>query len=144
MGVAGTEGTVSPVLIRVVVVGAHLVGQPLHHQLTDRGATLVDRTTTAPRYRLYALAGTTPPKPGLRRVASGGAAIEVEVWELPAEGFGTFVAAVPPPLGIGKIELADGRWECGFICEEHGFVDATDITHLGGWRAFLEGGAVGT
>jgi len=129
--------------VRVAVVGAHLDGQPLNHQLTDRGATFVERTTTAAAYRLYALAGTTPPKPGLRRVPSGGATIEVEVWELPADGFGTFVAEIPPPLGIGKVELADGRWECGFVCEEIGFVDATDITHLGGWRAYLDGGSAG-
>ena len=126
-----------PDSIEVTVVGAHLSGMPLNRQLTDRGARLVRRTTTAPRYRLYALAGTTPPKPGLRRDPNG-AELEVEVWEMPTTAFGSFVALIPHPLGIGTIELADGSWVKGFICEEEGLEGALDITHLGGWRAYIQ------
>ncbi|XOZ34581.1 allophanate hydrolase [Halomonadaceae bacterium KBTZ08] len=121
--------------IQVTVVGAHLDGMALNPQLTERGARLVSRTTTAPCYRLYALAGTTPPKPGLRRDPTG-AALEVEVWEMPTDRFGSFVSLIPHPLGMGTVELADGSWRKGFICEEAGLEGATDITHLGGWRAY--------
>lgn len=123
----------------LAVVGAHLAGQPLHHQLADRNATLVAATTTAPRYRLHALA-TEPPKPGLVRVGPGheeeGATIEVEVWELDPADFGTFVAEVPPPLAIGTIELADDTWVSGFVCEPWALEGAPDITGFGGWRAY--------
>ena len=128
--------------IRLVVVGAHLSGQPLNHQLTDLGARLVATTRTASCYRFYALE-TLPPKPGLVRVApdgGGAAAIEAEVWELTAEAFGAFVDAVPSPLVIGRVLLDDGSDVAGFLCEpiavSSGF-GATDITHLGGWRAYL-------
>jgi allophanate hydrolase len=127
-------------MIDLAVCGAHLQGQPLNGQLTSRGATLVARTTTAPTYRLYALA-TTPPKPGLVRVSEGGAAIEVEVWALDAAGFGTFVDEVPAPLAIGTVELADGTSVKGFVCEPIAIVDApehvVEITAFGGWRAWL-------
>ena len=129
-GGPGTE-TVS-----LAVVGAHLHGQPLNDQLLSRGATLAARTTTAPHYRLVALANTTPPKPGLFRVA-GGSPIEVEVWDVPVAEFGSFVAGVPAPLAIGKLELADGSWVSGFVCESIGLEDADDITQFGGWRAYL-------
>ena len=123
---------------QVAVVGAHLRGQPLNGQLTDRGAELVATTTTAARYRLHLLDGGPPLRPGLERVDDGdGAAIEVEVWTLDAAALGAFTAAVPPPLGIGSVELADGRWVKGFICEPLGLRTATDITRHGGWRAFL-------
>jgi allophanate hydrolase len=123
--------------IHLVVCGAHLEGQPLHHQLSERRARLVARTATAPRYRMHELA-TDPPKPGLVRVPPGqGASIEVEVWALEATGFGSFVAAVPPPLTIGTVELADGTWAKGFLCEGHALAGTTDITHRGGWRAWL-------
>lgn len=123
--------------IHLVVCGAHLEGQPLHHQLEQRRARLVARTATAPRYRMHELA-TDPPKPGLLRVPHGqGASIEVEVWALDATSFGTFVAAVPPPLTIGTVELADGSWAKGFLCEGHALAGTTDITHRGGWRAWL-------
>ena len=102
---------------RVVVVGAHLAGQPLNHQLTARRAVLGRLTTTAPSYRLYALAGTVPPKPGLVRVADGGAAIEVELWAITPAALGSFLLDVPPPLAIGTVELADGSWWKGFVCE---------------------------
>jgi allophanate hydrolase len=123
--------------IPLAVVGAHLTGQPLHHQLTERDARLVTTTTTDRAYRLYAL-HTEPPKPGLRRVTDGsGAAIEVEVWEMDAAHFGTFVAAVPPPLAIGTITLADGSEVPGFVCEPHALEGADEITTYGGWRSYL-------
>jgi allophanate hydrolase len=123
--------------VQVAVVGAHLAGQPLNWQLLERGARKVASTRTAPRYRLYALRNTTPPKPGLARVERDGVAIAVEVWELPLRRFGEFVAEIPQPLGIGTLELADGRWVKGFICEPAAIADATDISVFGGWRAYL-------
>lgn len=128
--------------IPLAVVGAHLSGQPLNHQLTDRSAALVATTTTASRYRLHALE-TDPPKPGLVRVGStdpDGAEVEVEVWELEPAAFGSFVAEVPPPLAIGKIELADGSWVSGFVCEPWALQGAPDITAFGGWRAYRASG----
>ena len=124
--------------LRVVVCGAHLKGLPLNHQLTSRGAQLIERTVSSPHYKLYALAGGPPFRPGMVRVAQGGAAIEVEVWELPAAELGTFLAGIPTPLGLGKVTLADGRQETGFICEPSGIEGATDISHFGGWRRYLE------
>ena len=121
----------------LAVVGAHLRGQPLNHELTDRGAELVERTRTAPCYRLYRLDGGPPLRPGLDRVGRGGAAIEVEVWSLDDAGLGGLTAGVAPPLGIGSLELADGRWVKGFVCEPYGLADATDITSHGGWRDYL-------
>jgi allophanate hydrolase len=123
--------------IRLVVCGAHLQGLALNPQLTARGARLIAATRTATRYRLYALAGGPPRRPGLVRVASGGAAIAVEVWELPLAELGGFVAAIPAPLGIGTVELEDGTWHKGFICEPCALEDAVDITACGGWRAWL-------
>jgi allophanate hydrolase len=123
-------------VILLAVVGAHLRGQPLNHQLTDRGATLVSSTRTAPVYRLYAL-DTDPPKPGLLRVEEGeGASIEVEVWQLASDAFGSFVDAIPAPLGIGRVVLEDGTDVAGFLCEPFALAAATDITASGGWRAY--------
>jgi allophanate hydrolase len=128
--------------LRLAVVGAHLSGLPLNSQLTERGATLVAATTTAPHYRLYALPGTTPPKPGLQRVGHGeaqaGAAIAVEVWAMPQAAVGSFLALIPAPLGLGSIELADGSPVHGFLCEAHALVGAVDISAHGGWRAYLK------
>jgi allophanate hydrolase len=124
-------------LIRLVVCGAHLQSLPLNHQLTERGARLVAATRTAPCYRLFALAGGPPQRPGLVRTATGGAAIEVELWELPLAELGGFVAGIPAPLGIGTVELEDGTWHKGFICEPCALEDAVDITAWGGWRAWL-------
>jgi allophanate hydrolase len=121
----------------LVVVGAHLSGQPLNHQLVERRAVLLQRTTTAAHYRLFALAGTSPAKPGLVRAVSGGAAIEVEVWGLDVAAFGSFVHAVPPPLCIGTVELADGTQHHGFLCEPWALDGATEITEHGGWRTYL-------
>jgi allophanate hydrolase len=122
--------------IRIAVVGAHLSGLPLNFQLTQRRARLVETTQTAPNYRCYALPDGK--RPGLIKVAEGGAAIECEVWEMPASQFGAFVAGIPAPLGIGKLELADGATVNGFICESLGVIDALDITEYGGWRAWLQ------
>lgn len=124
--------------VPLAVVGAHLSGQPLNQELLGREATLVQRTKTAQAYRLHAL-DTVPPKPGLVRVAAGeaGCAIEVEVWSMPVGGFGSFVAAVPAPLAIGKVELDDGSWVAGFVCEPAALVGAPDISSFGGWRRYL-------
>jgi allophanate hydrolase len=124
--------------LQIAVVGAHLQGQPLNHQLTDRGAQLVRSTKTAPTYRLYALA-TSPPKPGLVRVDmddTRGAAIDIELWQLDAAAFGDFVAQVPAPMCIGQVTLADATDVPGFLCEPIALEDATEITHFGGWRAY--------
>ncbi len=121
--------------VRVAVVGAHLSGLPLNGQLRERRARLVATTATAPAYRLYALADGR--RPGLVRVDGDGAAIACEVWDMPLEHFGSFVAGIPAPLGIGRLELADGSWVSGFICEPIGIADARDITAYGGWRAWL-------
>ena len=123
--------------LRLVVCGAHLEGLPLNWQLTARGARLLERTVSSPHYRLYALAGGPPARPGMVRVASGGCSIDVEVWELPASELGSFVAGIAAPLGLGKLELGDGRRETGFICEPCGLEGARDISHFGGWRQFL-------
>jgi allophanate hydrolase len=123
--------------IQVAVCGAHMQGLPLNHQLLERGAALLQRTTTSSQYRLYALSGGPPYRPGLIAVDSHGAAIEVEVWSVPAHAFGSFVANIPAPLGIGKITLADNRQVSGFLCEAHALSSARDITSFGGWRAFI-------
>jgi allophanate hydrolase len=127
--------------IPVAVVGAHLTGQPLNGQLTATGGRLVRTARTADCYRLYALGDTTPPKPGLVRVAPGtGGFIEVEVWSLNPAAFGSFVAAIPPPLGIGTLALSDGSSVKGFLCESVALQEARDITAFGGWRAYLSNG----
>lgn len=123
--------------LELAVVGAHLRGMPLHHQLEERGCRLIRRATTAPCYRLYALAEATPPKPGLVRVADGGTAIELELYEMPLDAVGSFLASIPPPLGLGSVELDDHRWVKGFICEPAGVTGARDITQYGGWRAYV-------
>lgn len=123
--------------IELAVVGAHLSGQPLNGQLTDRGAKLVQSTQTAASYGLFALADTEPPKPGLVRRVEGGGPIDVEVWSLSEEAFGSFTSEVSAPLAIGNVELSDGRWVKGFVCEPVGLEDARDITAFGGWRAYL-------
>ena len=123
--------------VRVAVCGAHLNGLPLNRQLTQRGATLVRTVRSAPVYRFYALPGGPPFRPGMVRVEEGGGAVELEEWELPAREFGSFVAGIPAPLGIGTVLLEDGSSVQGFVCESHAVADAKDITALGGWRAYL-------
>lgn len=123
--------------IEVAVVGAHLRGMPLNHELLACGARFREETSTASDYRLYALQGTIPPKPGMAR-SDEGAAITVEVWDMPIANFGRFVAGVPTPLGIGSVQLKDGRSVKGFICEGHALTRARDITTFGGWRAYCQ------
>ena len=124
--------------VKVAVVGAHLSGMPMNGQLTERGASLAATTETAPDYKFYALPGTQPPKPGLLRVAPGeGARIVVEIWDMPVEQYGSFVALVPPPLAIGTLALADGSRVQGFLCEPQALAGARDISHFGGWRAYI-------
>jgi allophanate hydrolase len=120
---------------RIAVVGAHLSGEPLNHELTDLGARFVASARTAPRYRFYALS-TTPPKPGLVAAVSGGQAIELEVWELDDAAFGQFVKRIPGPLGVGAIELEDGTRVQGFLCESVAVAGAPEISQYGGWRAY--------
>ena len=123
--------------VKLAVVGAHLSGQPLNHQLTSRGGHLVRTCRTSADYRLFALPGTVPPKPGLIR-SSGGTPQEVEVWALSVEAFGSFVAAIPAPLGVGTIRLEDGEEVKSFICEQYATAGARDISAFGGWRKFLQ------
>jgi allophanate hydrolase len=129
---SNTAGTV-----KVAVCGAHLSSLPLNWQLTQRGGRLLGAVQSAPEYKFYALAGGPVQRPGMVRVNEGGAAIHMEVWELPAEHFGSFVDGIPAPLGIGKVKLADGTWVSGFVCEAVGVEGGTEITQLGNWRVWL-------
>jgi allophanate hydrolase len=122
--------------VRLAVCGAHMSGLPLNHQLIERGASLLRRCRTAARYRLYALPGGPPPRPGLVR-SDAGRAIEVEVWQLPRTSLGTFVDGIPAPLGIGTLELEDGEEVKGFLCEAYAAKGAQDITDLASWRRYL-------
>ncbi|MGW6205417.1 allophanate hydrolase [Streptomyces sp. NPDC055089] len=121
--------------VRIAVAGAHLTGEPLNPQLLALGARLIRTTTTAPVYRLHALA-TTPPKPGLVRTDEGGAAIETEIWQLPAEGLGILTAALPHPMVLGRVDLSDGTTAVGFLCEPYAVEGSKDITEYAGWRAY--------
>ncbi|MEM1163077.1 MAG: allophanate hydrolase, partial [Pseudomonadota bacterium] len=124
--------------IELAVCGAHMSGLPLNRQLTDLGAHFVRRAHTAKAYRFYALPGGPPERPGLvRQQGQGAASIDLEVWSLPKSALGTFVEGIPAPLGIGSVELSDGSWVKGFVCEASGTDGATDISHAGGWRAYL-------
>ena len=124
--------------IELVVVGAHLSGMPLNRELTSLGGRFLRAVATAPDYRLYALPGGPPTRPGLVRVeAQTGAAIATEVWALPPEAFGRFTAAIPAPLGIGTVLLADGSAPKGFLCETAGLTGAADISTHGGWRDYV-------
>jgi allophanate hydrolase len=130
-GVSGDE-------IAIAVVGAHLSGMALNGELVALGGRLIEATATAPDYMLYALKGTTPPKPGMLRVRQGtGSAIQLEVWALSPAAFGTFVAGIPPPLSIGTVRLADGSAVKGFLVEAAAVEGARDISAFGGWRAFM-------
>jgi allophanate hydrolase len=123
--------------IALFVVGAHLSGMPLNHQLTQDGGVFGSIAHTAPDYRLYALKDTRPPKPGLIRTPNAGASIEGEIWTLSPDAFGRFAANIPAPLGIGKIALDNGQSVSGFLCEAHAVKDAVDISDFGGWRAYI-------
>jgi allophanate hydrolase len=138
---AAPNATIAPPApdeVTLVVAGAHLSGMVLNHELTTLGARLVNSTRTAPAYKLFALA-TTPRKPGLVRAPGfAGGGIAVEVWAMPPENFARFVAALPAPMGIGKVTLADGSIHPGFLCEAHALEGAKDITEYGGWRAYSD------
>ena len=128
----------APGCVDLAVVGAHLTSQPLNSELTRRGARLKKTCRTAPGYRLYALAGAEPPKPGLIRDDQfQGPGIEVEVWTMPEDQFGALVAEVPAPLGIGNVTLEAGDSVKGFICEPHAIANSTEITGFAGWRKYL-------
>jgi allophanate hydrolase len=130
-----------PGCVLLAVVGAHLKGQPLNYQLTERGARLVKACRTAADYRLFALNNTSPPKPGLvREQEFEGWGIEVEVWAMPENLFGGFVAAIPPPLAIGNVLLNDGTWVKGFVCEPDAISHGREITRFGGWKNYLAAG----
>ncbi len=125
--------------LALAVVGAHLSGMPLNRELIALGGKFCRAVRTAPDYRLYALVDAVPGKPGLLRCRAGeGHAIEAEIWELPPEGFGRFVAAVPAPLSIGTLKLEDGSSVMGFLAEAEAVRAAPDISRFGGWRAYLE------
>jgi allophanate hydrolase len=131
--------------VPIVVVGAHLSGMPLNHELVALGGRLLKACRTAGDYRLFALPNTTPPKPGLVRAPGfAGAGLAVEVWSMPAAGFGTFVSRIPAPLGIGKIILDDGSAVSGFLCEQHALEGAREVTQFGGWRDFVASTAKAT
>jgi allophanate hydrolase len=123
----------------VALVGAHMAGLPLNHQITELGGRFLEATWTAAEYRLFALAGGPPARPGLLRVTEDGAPIDVELWALPTGAMGALLAQVPSPLGLGRVRLADGRGVTGFLVEAAGLEGAKDITDHGGWRAFLAG-----
>jgi allophanate hydrolase len=125
-------------MIEIVVVGAHLSGMALNGELVALGGQFRRAVETTPDYRLHALAGGPPRRPGLLRIADGaGAAVAAEVWALPAAGFGRFVAGIPAPLCIGTVRLADGSAPKGFLVEPAGLAGAEDITRFGGWRSFM-------
>ena len=125
-------------MLPIVVVGAHLKGMPLNQELADSGGLLLRKCRTAVDYRLFALPNTTPLKPGMvREPGFAGPGLEVELWALPQDVFGRFVAKIPAPLGIGKVTLDDGSAVSGFLCEAHAVTGAEEITKYGGWRAFL-------
>jgi allophanate hydrolase len=123
--------------IALAVAGAHMSGLPLNGELARLGARFLTRTKTAPCYRLYSLAGGPPARPGLQRDENSGAAIDLEIWALPASRFGDFIRGIPAPLGIGSLRLANGQEVKGFLCESAGLDGAEEITRFGGWRAYL-------
>jgi len=122
----------------LAVVGAHLSGMPLNSQLQAAGARLSRITTTSLAYELYHIPNTSPPKPGLVRVGEGGQQIALEVYDVPAWAISDFLANIPSPLGLGKVELVDGQWVTGFICEPSATVGAKHISAYGGWRAYMD------
>jgi allophanate hydrolase len=137
LGAVAGPPTLAAGFIELAVCGAHMQGLPLNRELRGRGAYFLERTRTAPKYRLFALPGGPPQRPGLVRVPDDGASIEIEIWAVPVEQLGAFVAGIPAPLGIGKLEVENGARVSGFICEGYAVTGAADITRFGGWRAYL-------
>ena len=146
LGKSNTKGSLNDLLIdpskndtmEIAVVGAHLQGMPLHSQLTDRRARIIKSCKSSKSYKLFALANTTPPKPGLMKTKSDGVAIDLEIYEMPISEVGSFLDLIPAPLGLGNIELEDGSWVKGFICEPYAIDGSKDISDLGGWRAYIK------
>lgn len=138
-GASASDHTPPPLpgYVRLAVVGAHLRGLPLNHELTSVRSRFVRATRTEPAYRLCALEGTVPPKPGMARVSSGGVAIEIEIWDMPVAAFGAFVAKIPAPLGIGTLRCEDGELVKGFLCETYVLERSQDISRFGGFKAYL-------
>jgi allophanate hydrolase len=134
-----TTPAVEPGFMAIAVCGAHMQGLPLNHQLLERGGYLLKCARTAPRYRLFALKGPPPQRPGLVQTSLDGASIEVEVWAVRSADLGSFLGGIPTPLALGKIELENGEFATGFLCESHATADAVDITVFGGWRGYLKG-----
>ena len=128
--------------IAIALVGAHMAGLPLNHQIASLGGRFLEATATAPDYRLFALAGGPPARPGLLRVAEDGASIAVELWALPAAALGGLLEQVPSPLGFGRVNLVDGRAVIGFLVEAAGLQGAEDISAFGGWRGYLRDGRI--
>lgn len=122
----------------LAVCGAHMSGLPLNHELTSRGGRFLERTETAPNYKLYALAGGPPYRPGMVRQETDGVAVALELWALPKTAVGDFMAGIPAPLGIGTVVLSDQRQVKGFMCEAAGLKGAEDISAMGSWRVFLQ------
>jgi len=142
LGSTGTEPALLAAVLRpghlsIAVCGAHMEGLPLNHQLRERGAYLLRVARTAPKYRLFALAGGPPLRPGLIRVPAEGAAIELEIWAIPHGQLGSFLMGIPAPLGLGTLELHDGATCMGFICEGYAAQTGIDISAYGGWRGYL-------
>ncbi len=146
LGISNIKGTLEEHTIlettkndvtQIAVVGAHLSGLPLNWQLTERRSRLVKVCKTAKSYRLFALPNTHPPKPGLIKCPSDGVSIELEVYEMPSNQLGSFLNLIPPPLGLGNIELEDGSFVKGFICEQYAVHEAQDISNLGGWKSYI-------
>lgn len=128
-------------LISIAVCGAHMRGLPLNPQLTALGGIFVEATSTSADYKLFKLNGFKPERPGLLKVIENGSAIELEIWQLPIENYGQFVATVPAPLGFGTLTLADNTTVQGFLCEAYATLNALDISHLKGWRGYLQDSA---
>ncbi|MEM6911993.1 MAG: allophanate hydrolase [Verrucomicrobiota bacterium] len=124
--------------VELLVCGAHMRGLDLNSQLTDRGAWFLRETRTAPAYRFYKLPGGPPERPGLIRVEKGGRAIQVELWAMPLKRLGDFLAEIPSPLGLGRVELAEGREVLGFLCENWIVSKAQDVTIMGSWRKLIK------
>lgn len=124
--------------VLLAVCGAHMSGLPLNHELTGRGAKQVEKSSTAPLYRFFALESFSPPRPGLLQVNEGGSAIEIELWEIPAEQFGSFFNGVPSPLALGSLTLSDGKVVKGFLCESYALTEAKEITAMKSWRTYLQ------
>jgi allophanate hydrolase len=123
-------------MIEVALFGAHMRGLPLNRDVVALGGKFVRTVATAATYRCFLLPGAVP-RPGVLRVDKGGTSIAAEIWAMPPDGFGRFVASIPPPLGFGTITLSDGSQVKGFLVEAAATSGARDISHFGGWRAYL-------